>query len=162
MMKLKDFSRKYDYPVRAIRYFMETKLTKGKHYKVRGGRIVLPQKTQELIHQRFKARRDYPISYNRINSEFGYRMKELKEFTKKDEDYILIGQRYHFTNEGYQKVKRYKEGEPVNQQPRRVTESLPTTEVTRLSNYSEMSTKEKHNWADKIGLSKEVRDLLFK
>ncbi len=161
-MKINDFSKKYDYPIRAIRYFLETKLTKGKHFYVRGGRLVLPEKTQELIHNRFKARRDYPISYRRINNEFGYIIEELKDFTIENQDYIMVGKLYHFSNEGYSKVVRYSQGERFKETPKRITETIPSVGVTRMNNFSEMTKREKEHWADNVRLTKEARELIFK
>ena len=162
MMKINDFSKKYDYPIRAIRYFLETKLTKGKHFYVRRGRLVLPESTQEMIHNRFKARRDYPISYRRINNELGYVIEELKDFTIENQDYIMVGKLYHFSNEGYSKIVRHSQGESFSETPKRITKTMPSVGVTRMNNFSEMTKSEKEYWADNVRLTKEARKLIFK
>lgn len=149
-----DFAKKHEYPIRAVRYFLETKLTKDEHYYIEKSKTMIPEQTQLLIHKRFKARRDHPISYRRINNEYGYKIDELKDFLKENQDYIMIGKLYYFSKEAYRKIiDKYEGLSRIYQAPRGVTESR---------SFSEMTKREKEHWANKVRLSPEARDLIFK
>lgn len=154
VITINDFAKKYEYPLRAVRYFLETKLTKGEHYFIESGKTKIPESTQMIIHRRFRTRRNHPISYRRINNEFGYKLNELKEFLIDGQDYIMVGKLYHFSKEAYRKIIDKSEGvNQVYEKPRGVTE-------TRY--FSEMTVREKEHWANKVRLSQEARDLIFK
>lgn len=154
MIILNDFAEKHEYPIRAVRYFMEQKLTKGEHFFIEKGKTVITEETSLLIHKRFRARRNHPISYRRINNEYGYTMEDLKSFLIEGQDYIIVGKLYHFSKEAYRKIiDRYE----------KVTRFYtPTRGVTESRNFSEMTRREKENWANKVRLSQEARDLIFK
>lgn len=154
VIAINEFAKKYEYPIRAVRYFVETKLTKGEHYFIDKGKTQIPESTQMIIHRRFRARRNHPISYRRINNEFGYKIDDLKEFLIEGQDYIIVGKLYHFSKEAYRKIIDKHEG--VNQ--------VYSTQrgVTESRNFSEMTAREKEHWANKVRLSQAARDLIFK
>lgn len=154
MVNLVEFARMHEYPIRAVHYFLEQKLTKDEHYFIEKSKTVIPESTQLLIHKRFKARKNHPISYRRINNEFGYKVEQLKEYLIENQDYIIIGTLYYFSKEAYRKIIDKHEG--VNQvyaTPRGVTESR---------SFSEMTKREKEHWANNVRLSQAARDLIFK
>lgn len=154
MVVLNDFARKHEYPLRAIRYFMEQKLTKGEHFFISKGKTVITEETQLLIHKRFTSRKNHPISYRRINNEYGYKMNDLKSFLIEGQDYIMVGTLYHFSKEAYRKI--------IDKYDGVATHYTPIRGATESRNFSEMTAREKENWANKVRLSQAARDLIFK
>lgn len=153
MMSLKDFATKHEYPLRAIRYFMESKLTKDIHYWVEKNKVVINEPTQLLIHDRFRARKNYPISFRRINNEYGFKLDYLKSFLTEGRDYILVGTLYYFSKDAYRKIIDKAEGTSRSY-------SVPKG-VTEVRQFSEMTKREKEHWANRVRLSQAARDLIF-
>jgi len=157
MMSIKVFSKKYGYPLRAVRYFIDTKLTVDKHYFIQNGHLSLPNQTQDIIHERFKLRSKYPISHKRLKSEFGYSLAYLKKCFNEDIDYKLISNQYCFTLEAYSRIEEAKlRGADIGTQYPR------GTRYTAGLQFSDMTKAQKNHWADSIGLTQEARDLIFK
>lgn len=159
MVTIKDFAEKNEYPLRALRYFISEKLTEGEHFFIAKKKLVLPESTQQLIHKRFKKRKDFPISYRRLLNEFGINIGDLKVYLKLDQDYIIVGKLYYFSKVAYAKII-----EIVNRKYRGI--GLPTDfkspkGVTEIRSFSEMNKREKEHWANSVRLSKEARELIF-
>lgn len=158
MVTIRDFAKKNEYPIRALQYFISEKLTEGEHYFIAKKKLVLPESTQELIHKRFKKRKEFPISYRRVLNEFGRHISDLKGYLIEGQDYIIVGKLYYFSKVAYAKII------DIDRNNRSV--GLPTEfkcpkGVTEVRSFSEMNKREKEHWANSVRLSKEARELIF-
>jgi hypothetical protein len=155
MIVLKAFAAEYGYPYRALRYFLEKKLTKGEHYFIQGRNTVISEATARIMHKRFKRRTEFPISYKRILSEFEFSLKAIKRFLVEERDYIQVGNYYYFSRKAYAKIISKAGGFDTSD------DYTSPIGVTEARSFAEMSEREKHRWAENIGLTKEARDLIF-
>ena len=157
MISLKKFIAENGYPIRAVRYFIEEKLTRDIHYTIEKKTLMLLNDTQEIIHDRFRERKNFPISYRRIRNEFGYKIHHLKEIFMEGRDYMLITKLYHFSLDAYAKLEEA--------ELRGIDIGAAVKEKERLSEglrFTDMNESQKNHWADSVGLSQAARDLIFK